>query len=165
LQLRVRRLGGFRITMFSLRLLPLALVTACLGACTRPRPENASAPAPDASWVAKQPVECGEVRGRVLDQGGSHPIAEAFVTLDSAASGVTTDSLGLFRIALPRDSSSILTRPTFLRIRRIGSMEVRVLLPSDFGYVVEVLLAAGGFHRDHLETIRVKSPGFCGHAS
>jgi hypothetical protein len=44
-------------------------------------------------------------------------------------------------------------------------MEVRVYLPSHFGYVVEVQLAAGGFHVDHLTTIRIKSPGFCARAT
>ncbi len=44
-------------------------------------------------------------------------------------------------------------------------MEIRVLLPSDFGYVVEVLLPAGGLHVDHVATLRIKSPGFCDHAT
>jgi hypothetical protein len=73
-----------------------------------------------------------------------------------------TDSLGRFRVLLPHDEqSTILTRPTFLRIRRIGAMEIRVLLPADVGYAVEVQLPAGGLHVDHLATVRIKSPGFC----
>ena len=96
---------------------------------------------------------------------GEHPVAEAYVTLDSSARGVLTDSLGHFRLPLPRNNESVLTRPTFLRIRRVGAMEIRVLLPSDFGYVVEVLMPTGGFHVDHLATLRIKSPGFCEHAT
>ncbi len=43
----------------------------------------------------------------------------------------------------------------------IGAMEIRVLLPAGLGYAVEVQLPEGGFHVDHLATLRIKSPGFC----
>lgn len=93
-------------------------------------------------------------------------MAQAYVTLDSSSRGVMTDSLGRFRVVLPHDERSLLpTRPTFLRIRRIGAMEIRVLLPADLGYAVEVQLPSGGFHVDHLATLRIKSPGFCAHAT
>ena len=87
---------------------------------------------------------------------------EVYITLDSASRGVMTDSLGLFRLPLPRiDGSTVLTRPTFLRVRRVGANEIRILLPTDLGYALEVQLPAGGFHVDHLATLRIKSPGFC----
>ena len=82
------------------------------------------------------------------------------------ARGVSTDSLGRFRLSLPpANGSTVRTRPTYLRVRRVGAKEVRVFLPSDFGYVVEVQLASAGFHVDHLATVRIKSPGFCAHAT
>ena len=147
------------------RILPLSFVAACAGASIHPAGEPGLTAARESTWIAREPVACGEVRGRVLDQAGERPIAEAYVTLDSSARGVVTDSLGRFHIPLPRTTGSILTRPTFLRVRRIGAMEIRVLLPSDFGYVVEVLLPAGGLHVDHVVTLRIKSPGFCDHAT
>ena len=149
-------------------LLSLSLLTAC---AMRPRHPVASDPSigstvTDSTWIAREPVICGEVRGRVLDQAGQQPVAQAYVTLDSSSRGVMTDSLGRFRFVLPHDEKSPLpTRPTFLRIRRIGAMEIRVLLPADLGYAVEVQLPSGGFHVDHLATLRIKSPGFCVHAT
>jgi hypothetical protein len=93
-------------------------------------------------------------------------VAQAYVSLDSSSHGAMTDSLGRFRLVLPHDEESPLpTRPTFLRIRRIGAMEIRVLLPADLGYAVQVQLPAGGFHVDHLATLRIKSPGFCAHVN
>lgn len=93
-------------------------------------------------------------------------MAQAFVSLDSSSSGITTDSLGRFRLMLPHgDKAPLPTQPTFLRIRRLGAMEIRVLLPAGMGYVVEVQLPSGGFHVDHLATLRIKSPAFCAHAT
>jgi hypothetical protein len=120
----------------------------------------------DSTWAAREPAVCGELRGRVLDQGGRQPVAQAFVTLDSSSRGELTDSLGRFRLSLPPAAgSTVLTRPTYLHIQRVGATEVRVFLPSAFGYVVEVQLAAGGLHVDHLTTVRIKSPGFCARAA
>ena len=120
----------------------------------------------DTTWIAREPVICGEVHGRVLDQAGLQPVAQAFVSLDSSSRGIMTDSLGRFRLKLPHGEKSLLpTQPTFLRILRIGAMEIRVLLPTGMGYVVEVQLPSRGFHVDHLATLRIKSPGFCAHAT
>jgi len=116
----------------------------------------------DSAWIVREPVICGEVRGRVLDQAGQQPVAQAYVTLDSSSSGVMTDSLGRFRVVLS-DNKKLPqpTRPTYLRIRQVGAMEIRVFLPAGLGYAVDVQLPAGGFHIDHLATLRIKSPGFC----
>src|SRR5689334_22044389 len=149
-------------------LLTFGFFAACAGR-SAPRSPDAQPvvlASTEIAWIASEPVACGEVRGRVLDQAGQRPIAEVYVTLDSASRGVMTDSLGRFRLALPHaEGSTILTRPAFLRIRHVGANEIRVLLPSDFGYVVEIQLPAGGFHVDHLATLRIKSPGFCEHAT
>ena len=148
-------------------LLSLSLLAAC---AVRPRRAVAGEPSigsavMDSTWITREPVICGEVRGRVLDQAGRQPVAEAYVTLDSSSHAVMTDSLGRFRFVLPHDEKSPLpTRATFLRIRRLGAMEIRVLLPADLGYAVEVQLPSGGFHVDHLATLRIKSPGFCARA-
>lgn len=93
-------------------------------------------------------------------------MAQAFVSLDSSSRGIMTDSLGRFRLMLPHDEKSPLpAQPTFLRIRRLGAMEIRVFLPAGLGYVVEVQLPSRGRHVDHLATLRIKSPGFCAHAT
>jgi hypothetical protein len=161
---QLKALGGNLITMLRPRSLALTLATAvaaCAGASVQRTGERADAARPDSTWIARQPVACGEVRGRILDQTGEHPMIGAYVTLDSFNIAVTTDSLGRFRMSLPRQHESVRTRPTYLRVRRIGAMEIRVLLPSDFGYVVEVLMPAGGLHIDHVATLRIKSPAFC----
>ena len=149
-------------------LLFLSLVTACAARSGRPAPGEPpfSSTVTDPTWITHEPVVCGEVRGRVLDQAGQQPVAQAYVTLDSSSRGVMTDSLGRFRFVLPHDEKAPLpTHSTFLRIRRIGAMEIRVLLPAGLGYAVEVQLPEGGFHVDHLATLRIKSPGFCAHAT
>jgi hypothetical protein len=149
-------------------LLGLTLLSGCaLGA----RHSGAGEPsigsaATDTTWIAREPVICGEVRGRVLDQAGRRPVAQAYVSLDSSSRGLMSDSLGHFRLILPHDESApIPTRPAFLRIRRIGHMDVAVLLPAGLGYAVEVQLPSGGFHVDHVATLRIKSPGFCAPAT
>jgi len=149
-------------------LLCLSLGTACAARSARTRAVESpiATTVRDSAWLAREPVICGEVRGRVLDQAGQRPMAETFVSLDSSSRGVLTDSLGYFRVALPRDTGALaLTRPTFLRIRRVGARELRVLLPPALGYAVEVQLWSGGFHVDHMATLRIKSPGFCARAS
>jgi hypothetical protein len=145
-------------------LLGLSLLTACATGAGHPAAgePQVGITATDTTWIARESVICGEVHGRVLDQAGLQPMARVSVSLDSSSGGVMTDSLGRFRLALPHDENSpIPTRPTFLRVRRIGSMEIRVLLPAGMGYAVEVQLASGGFHVDHLATLRIKCPAFC----
>ena len=149
-------------------LLGLGFLTACALSARHPAAGERSVGSTltDTTWIARELVICGEVRGRVLDQAGQQPVAHAYVTLDSSSHGVMTDSLGRFRLILPHGENSPLpTQPTFLRLRRIGAMEIRVLLPADLGYVVEVQLPSGGLHVDHLATLRLKSPGFCAHAT
>lgn len=149
-------------------LLGLSLLTACALSTGHPVAGEPSVgfTGTDTTWIARKPAVCGEVQGRVLDQAGVQPVAQAFVSLDSSSSGITTDSLGRFRLMLPHgDKAPLPTQPTFLRIRRLGAMEIRVLLPAGMGYVVEVQLPSGGFHVDHLATLRIKSPAFCAHAT
>jgi hypothetical protein len=149
-------------------LLSLSLLTACaLGAGHRAAGEpSVGSTGTDTTWIAREPVICGEVRGRVLDQAGLQPVAQVVVSLDSSSRGIMTDSLGRFRLMLPHDEKSLLpTQPTFLRIRQIGAMEISVLLPAGMGYVVEAQLPSRGFHVDHLATLRIKSPGFCVNAT
>ena len=149
-------------------LLGLSLLTACALGAGHPAAGEPSVgfTGTDTTWIAREPVICGEAQGRVLDQAGLQPVAQAFVSLDSSSRGIMTDSLGRFRLMLPHDEKSPLpTQPTFLRIRRLGAMEIRVLLPAGMGYVVEVQLPSGGFDVDHLATLRIKSPGFCAHAT
>ncbi len=64
----------------------------------------------DTTWIAREPVICGEVHGRVLDQAGLQPVAQAFVSLDSSSRGIMTDSLGRFRLKLPHGEKSLLPR-------------------------------------------------------
>ena len=149
-------------------LLALSLITACALSTKHPaaREPSRGYTDTDTTWITREPVICGEVQGRVLDQARLQPVAQAFVTLDSSSRGIMTDSLGRFRLILPHDEKSPLsTQPAFLRIRRLGAMEIRVLLPAGMGYVVEVQLPSGGYHVDHLATIRIKSPAFCAHAT
>jgi hypothetical protein len=149
-------------------LLGLSLLAACARSAGR---SGAGAPsgglaATDTTGIARAPAVCGEVRGRVLDQAGRRPEAQVAVQLDSSSRGAMTDSLGRFRLVLPHDGSAPLpTRPTLLRIRRIGATEVGVLLPAGLGYAVEVQLPSGGLHADHVATVRIKSPGFCAPAT
>ena len=145
-------------------LLGLSLLTACALSVRHPPAGEPSVDGTvtDTTWIAREAVICGEVRGRVLDQAGQQPVAQAYVTLDSSSHGVMTDSLGRFRLSLPHGEKSPLpTQPTFLRVRRIGAMEIRVLLPAGLGYAVDVQLPSGGPHVDHVATLRIKSPGFC----
>lgn len=149
-------------------LLGLSLLTGCALGAGHPAAGKPSVgfTGTDTTWIAREAVICGEVQGRVLDQAGLQPVAQALVSLDSSSGGIMTDSLGRFRLMLPHDEKSpIPTHPTFLRILRIGAMEIRVLLPAGMGYVVEVQLPSGGFHVDHLATLRIKSPAFCTHAT
>lgn len=147
-------------------LLVFSLIGGCVARAASPPLGVRPIASTESAWIAGEPAACGEVRGRVLDQAGEQPIKEAYVTLDSASRGVMTDSLGRFRLPLPHpEGSTILTRPAFLRVRRVGTSEIRVLLPSDFGYVVEVWLPAGGLHVDHLTTLHIKSAGFCAYPS
>jgi hypothetical protein len=120
-----------------------------------------------ADWLAHQPVVCGEVRGRVLDARTGTPLADAYVTADSASRGVSTDSLGHFRLVISPlvPNSPTLTRATTLRIRRIGTLELRVYLPPNLGYAVEASLASMEQHVDHVSALRIKTPGFCERAA
>ena len=136
-----------------------------------PRPAPLSTPVATATasadWLAHQPVVCGEVRGRVVDARTGTPLTDAYVTGDSASRGVSTDTLGHFRLVISPlvPNSPALTRETTLRIRRIGALELRVYLPPNLGYAVEVSLASMERHVDHVSTVRIKTPGFCERAT
>jgi hypothetical protein len=116
-----------------------------------------------ADWLAHQPVVCGEVRGRVVDARTGTPLADAYVTVDSASRGVSTDSLGHFRLVISPlvPNSPTLTRATTLQVRAIGTLELRVYLPPNLGYAVEASLASMERHVDHVSALRIKTPGFC----
>lgn len=106
---------------------------------------------------------CGEIRGRVMDARTGAPFRDVYVSLDSAPGGITTDSLGRFRFALTPFSQTepTLTRATTLRIRRVGSMELAVILRPGLAYVIEAVLAPQQLHIDGISAVRVKHPGFC----
>jgi hypothetical protein len=121
----------------------------------------------DSSWLAREPVICGEVRGRVLDAGTARPLAQAYITVDSIVRGASTDRLGVFRIPVTTFAPGVpgRMRPVVVRVRYIGMHELKFDLPSNFGYVVEASLASSEFHVDHITTVRIKTPGFCSHAT
>lgn len=135
---------------------------ACGGRVSRPTHDPVTS-ATDTDWLTREPVACGEVRGRVLDARSGVPMAGAYVTIDSIAGGVSTDSLGRFRITVLPDAAdqSVVMRSTVVRIRRIGMLELRVYLPANLGYAVEASLAPTALHADHVSTLRIKTPGFC----
>ena len=150
-----------------LRLPPLSLllVGVCVACAGRAAPSafgSARSTSTD-DWLARQTVYCGEVRGRVLNAQTGAPLTDAYVTIDSVRRGVSTDSLGQFRFMLhsPKDAQPAGTRPTFVRIRRIGMTELGFYLPTDVGYAVEASIMTNAFHMDHFSTVRIKSPGFC----
>jgi hypothetical protein len=123
--------------------------------------------AADTSWLARQPVICGEVHGRVLDARTGRPLPQADVTLDSATRGVSTDTLGMFRIPVTPFTPGVpmLMRPVSVRIRYIGMLELKFFLPEGLVYVVEATLAPMELHVDHISTMRIKKPGFCERAT
>jgi hypothetical protein len=94
-------------------------------------------------------------------------MADAYVTVDSIARGVTTDSLGQFRIAVSlfEPGKPGRMRATLVRIRRIGFLELKFHLPTHLGYMVEAGLASQALHADHVSTLRIKTPGFCARAT
>ena len=144
-------------------------ITLTEGCAPGPAPLSTSvAPATaGADWLTHQPVVCGEVRGRVLDARTGTPLADAYVTVDSASRGVSTDSLGHFRLVISplAPDSPTFTRATTLRIRRIGTLELRIYLPPNLGYAVEASLASMERHVDHVSALRIKTPGFCERAT
>ena len=149
--------------------IPLLLALAAMIACAPSRRSDSSAAplsAADTSWVAREPVICGEVRGRVLDGRTGRPLPQAYITIDSIMPGVSTDAAGHFRlnISAPPEARS-LTRATTIRIRYVGMREQRVYLPANLGYVIEATLSPMSLHADHISTLRIKDPGFCGRAT
>lgn len=140
--------------------------SACSGRVSHPTLDPAISAA-NADWLAREPVVCGEVRGRVLDARTGVPLAGAYVTADSMARGVSTDSLGQFSITVLPDAADqpVLMRSAVVRIRRIGMLELSVYLPANLGYAVEASLASTELHVDHISTLRIKAPGFCARAT
>lgn len=149
----------------------LAVLCVLTQGCASVRPAASTTPvyaySGDAGWLSQQPVPCGEVHGRVLDARDGRPLTEVYVNLDSAGRGVSTDSLGRFRLVITPFVAGMpmSTRPTTLWIRRIGFMQLRVFLPPNLGYAVDVSLAPRQLHVDHVNTIRIKDPGFCDRAT
>ena len=121
----------------------------------------------DSSWLAREPVICGEVRGRVLDAATGRPLAQAYVTVDSIPHGASTDSLGVFRILVTTFAPGVpgRMRPVVVRVRYVGMHELEFDLPGDLGYVVEASLAPTALHVDHIATLRIKTPGSCARAT
>ena len=150
--------------------LPILLVAMAPG-CRANRglsPDVASASfQPGSDWLADEAAICGEVRGRVLDAETGRPLRGAYVVDDSLGGGVSTDSLGRFRLVstkLPAGASQLMRSPR-LRVRQLGRLGIGVYLPADLGYVVEIRLAQSYWHKDHITTVRIKDPGFCEPAS
>ena len=144
-------------------------VSAALVACAGRRgPDGREAAAsPDANWLDRQPVICEEVRGRVLEARTGRPLRLASGALDSATTGVATDSLGAFRIRVaptgPGTPAS--AHPRTVRVRYLGMHEVRFYVPTLHGLTVEVSLATTALHVDKISTVRIKHAGFCEPAS
>lgn len=149
-------------------------IGAAMGGCTRRSgPSTAVLAVPpresvaDSSWLARERVICGEVRGRVLDARTGLPLVQAYVTIDSVSDGVSTDSLGFFRVPVTTFEPGVpgRMRPVVVRVRYLGTYELKFYLPSNFGYVVEATLAPTELHVDHISTLRIKDPGFCARAT
>jgi hypothetical protein len=151
----------------ALGLVTLSTISYACGPRSTPRNSPIPAVTADTDWLAKQQVTCGEVRGRVVDGRNGKPLEQAYVTLDSATRGVSTDTLGHFRLVITPfvPNTPMRTRATTLRIRRVGAPELRIYLSPNLGYIVEASLASLGFHTDHVSTVRIKTPGFCERAT
>ena len=85
--------------------------------------------------VASSKVAPGELAGMVVDAATGKPLAGSPVSIAASARGTLTDSIGRFRIALPRG-------PVKLLVRRIGYQSVQLDVPErpDSGLVAVVAL-------------------------
>ena len=121
----------------------------------------------DTSWLAREPVICGEVRGRVLDARTGLPLAQAYITVDSIPRAVSTDSLGVFRVPVASFAPGApgRMRAVAVRVRYLGMLELQFSLPSNFGYVIEATLAPMQMHIGHMSTLRIKDPSLCARAT
>lgn len=153
-------------------LIAVLLVAACAGhsnAVSRSAPGPAPAPA-DTSWLIREPAICGELSGRVLDAATGLPLRDAYVSIEGARTGTSTDTLGRFRIVLSKQGIPGLgeTRSIPVRIRRIGNFDLRFELPRAPGYVVEVVLGRWGvaldspeWHLPAITSLTIKDQGSC----
>jgi hypothetical protein len=160
---------GTRMTSRAVVLTVAAIAAAAAGCARRSGPSTGVSAVSwrdgiaDSSWLAREPVVCGEVRGRVLDAGTGRPLPNAYVTVDSIGRAASTDTLGVFRIPVTTFVPGVpgRMRPVVVRVRYLGMLDLKFDLPSHFGYVIEASLGSLAFHADHITTLRIKSPGFC----
>lgn len=116
----------------------------------------------DTSWLARQPVICGEVRGRIVHALTGAPLAAALVSVDSVRGAVSTDTLGQFRIVVSaRDPSSPNTIPAMDATILGAATRLRFHLPRRSGHVFEALVAPVTMDGESIHTLRLKQASFC----